>query len=80
MRPIARLLTATEVAALVRKKTPTVVKWARTGKVRAIKSPGGRGWLFHPDDVADLMKAELAPLPPVNEIEPARCITTEQAL
>lgn len=75
MRPIARLMTADEVAALVRKKAVTVVRWARTGKVRAVKSPGGRGWLFHPDDVAELMAATTQ-----NEIGPAGAGTTEQAL
>lgn len=74
MRPIARLMTADEVAELVRKKTVTVVRWARTGKVRAVKSPGGRGWLFHPDDVAELMAA------PQDEIGPAGAVNTEQAL
>jgi excisionase family DNA binding protein len=67
-------MTADEVAELVRKKTVTVVRWARTGKVRAVKSPGGRGWLFHPDDVAELMAATQ------NEIGPVGAANTEQAL
>ena len=75
MRPIARLMTADEVAGLLRKKPSTVAKWARTGKVKAIKSPGGRGWLFHPDDVAALMAATAH-----NDIGPAGAGTTEQAL
>lgn len=63
-------MTAVEVAALFNRRPTTVVKWARIGKIRAIKAPGGRGYLFHPDDVASLMEAD-RPAPTENENGPA---------
>lgn len=63
MRSITRLMKPPEVAAIFNVKPETVVKWARIGKIRAVKAPGGRGYLFHPDDVSALMQAEsVAPM------------------
>jgi excisionase family DNA binding protein len=80
MRSIARLMKAPEVAVLFHVKPGTVVKWARIGKIAAVKAPGGRGYLFHPDDVAALMDTELATAIPQNEIGPVGAANTGQAL
>ena len=41
MPPEERLLSASEVADLFQVSTHTVSRWVRTGKLRAIKTPGG---------------------------------------
>lgn len=37
-----RLMTPTEVAALFCVSVPTVIDWAQAGKVRSVRTPGGR--------------------------------------
>lgn len=40
--PRERLLTSKEVAALFRVDPKTIVRWARTGALAAVRTPGGR--------------------------------------
>jgi excisionase family DNA binding protein len=37
-----RLLTSAEVASIFGVDTKTVIRWANTGKLNAVKTPGGR--------------------------------------
>ncbi|WP_260617179.1 MULTISPECIES: helix-turn-helix domain-containing protein [unclassified Microbispora] len=57
MPPSKRLLKAREVAHLFDVEVSTVVEWARTGKIPALKTPGGREYRFRPSDVETLMSA-----------------------
>jgi excisionase family DNA binding protein len=41
-----RLLTPTEVAALLRVDPKTVTRWARAGKITSIRTPGGHRRYF----------------------------------
>lgn len=41
IRPGDKLLTPAEVAALLHVDVRTVTRWARTGKLRSIRTPGG---------------------------------------
>ena len=41
IEPDHRLLTPAEVAALLRVDPKTVTRWARTGKLSSIRTPGG---------------------------------------
>ncbi|WP_420823610.1 helix-turn-helix domain-containing protein [Streptosporangium subroseum] len=40
--PEERLLTSKEVASLFRVDPKTIVRWARTGALAAVRTPGGR--------------------------------------
>ena len=53
------LLTAEEVAAVVRQDINTIQRWARNGVVPAIKLPGGR-WRFRRDVVEAILRGEYA--------------------
>jgi len=44
--PRERLLTSQEVAALFRVDPKTVTRWARTGELTAVRTPGGRHLRF----------------------------------
>ncbi|MEU6785891.1 helix-turn-helix domain-containing protein [Nonomuraea angiospora] len=52
----ARLLKPREVARLFDVEISTVVEWARTGKIPAIRTPGGQQYRFNPDVVIALME------------------------
>lgn len=50
------LMKPADVADLFDVEPVTVVEWAKTGKIRATRTPGGR-WRFHPADVEALVAA-----------------------
>lgn len=41
-QPATRLLTPAEAAAVLRVKPGTVTRWARTGRIPGVRTPGGR--------------------------------------
>ncbi len=59
----ARLLKPREVAHLFDVEISTVVEWARTGKIPAIKTPGGQQYRFRPNDVDALLQGDEQPAP-----------------
>lgn len=52
----ARLLKPREVARLFDVEVSTVVEWARTGKMPAIRTPGGQQYRFNPDVVLSMLE------------------------
>lgn len=50
-----RLLTSGEVAALFRVDRKTVSKWAADGRVKSIRTPGGRQRRFWQSEIERLM-------------------------
>lgn len=50
-----RLLKPREVARLFDVEVTTVVEWARIGKIRSLKTPGGQQYRFRPADVEALL-------------------------
>lgn len=50
-----RLMRVSEVAALFDVEDETVRVWVRGGKLRAIRTPGGRGLRFRREDVEALL-------------------------
>lgn len=69
------LLTVKEVASVYRVEPRTIQRWAKTGRLKAVPTPGGRLKRFRAADVEALLND-----PAQNENEPARCATTGQAL
>lgn len=68
----ARLLKPKEVARLFDVEVSTVVEWARTGKIPALKTPGGQQYRFKPADVDALMEID-------SEISDGNTVTTDGA-
>ncbi len=50
MEPRYDYRTLTEAARTLKISSRTLAKWARDGKIPALKTPGGH-WRFHPDDL-----------------------------
>ncbi|MEU7457507.1 BldC family transcriptional regulator [Streptosporangium roseum] len=50
-----RLLTSEEVAAVFHVDPKTVVRWARAGLLKAIRTPGGRLLRYRPTDIRALL-------------------------
>lgn len=61
MEDAQRLLTPEEVAALFRVDPKTVNRWAATGRLTSIRTPGGRHRRFRETDVNELLN------PPADE-------------
>lgn len=59
----SRLLKPREVAHLFDVEISTVVEWARTGKIPAIKTPGGQQYRFRSNDVDALLQGDDQPAP-----------------
>lgn len=55
MPPLKRLYKTREVADLFDVSSETVIEWARTGKLRALRTPGGRDYRFRAADVEALL-------------------------
>ncbi len=55
------LLSASEVARMFRVDRKTVTQWAKSGRLKGIKTPGGSlaPWRFRKSDVETLMRAEV---------------------
>jgi excisionase family DNA binding protein len=58
MTPHEPLLTAEEVAAIVRSDPETVRRWARTDQIESVKLPGGR-WRFRRSVVDAILNGDL---------------------
>lgn len=52
-----RYMTVKEYAELMRKTDETVYRWIDTGKLHAIRNPGGKGWLIKVDSVGQTAKS-----------------------
>jgi excisionase family DNA binding protein len=52
-----RLLTPGEVAALFRVDPKTVTRWAASGRISSIRTPGGHRW-FRESEVRALLRGE----------------------
>jgi excisionase family DNA binding protein len=52
-----RLLTPTEVAALFRVDPKTVTRWATSGRIRSIRTPGGHH-RFRESDVREFLRQD----------------------
>jgi excisionase family DNA binding protein len=50
-----RLLTTSEVARLFRVDSKTVMRWAKAGQVKSIRTPGGH-WRFPSADILALLR------------------------
>jgi excisionase family DNA binding protein len=50
------LMTPSQVAAMFRVNSKTVARWARTGRISCVKTPGGHR-RFRASDVRDLLAA-----------------------
>jgi excisionase family DNA binding protein len=50
-----RLLTPAEVASLFRVDNKTVTRWANSGRLKGVRTPGGH-WRFRESDVRELMQ------------------------
>ncbi|MCL2580972.1 MAG: BldC family transcriptional regulator [Streptosporangiales bacterium] len=55
MEDAQRLLTPAEVATLFRVDPKTVNRWAATGRLASIRTPGGRARRFRETDVNELL-------------------------
>jgi excisionase family DNA binding protein len=53
--PSDRLLTPREVAVLFRVDSKTVARWAATGRIKGVRTPGGQ-WRFRESDVRDALR------------------------
>jgi excisionase family DNA binding protein len=53
--PLPELMTPGEVAAVLRVDDTTVVRWARNGRIRSIKTPGGHH-RYYAEDVEKLVR------------------------
>jgi excisionase family DNA binding protein len=53
--PSDRLLTPREVAVLFRVDAKTVARWAATGRIKGVRTPGGQ-WRFRESDVRDALR------------------------
>lgn len=62
-RPQSPLMKPDEVAVLFNVKVPTVVEWARTGKLPATRTPGGQHYRFRRSDVEALLSDDPAASP-----------------
>ena len=51
MTPLPTLLTTAEVAALFRVDESTVARWANEGRLKAIRTPGGRELRFEAAEI-----------------------------
>lgn len=56
-----RFLTTKEVRESLRVSEPTLWRWRRTGKLQALKLPGGRGVRFRETDVLKALQEEAVP-------------------
>ena len=56
-----RFLTTKEVRESLRVSEPTLWRWRRNGKLRALLLPGGRGVRFREVDVLKVLKEEAIP-------------------
>jgi excisionase family DNA binding protein len=64
------LLTPAEVANLLRVTSKTVTRWANTGKVSSVRTPGGHR-RFHMQEIDDLMrKSQEVAIPVPNTPDP----------
>ena len=63
-RSPARLLKPSVVAHLFDVEVSTVVEWARTGKMPALKTPGGQQYRFRAADVEAVLAGADAPTMP----------------
>jgi excisionase family DNA binding protein len=52
-----RLLTPAEVAVLFRVDRKTVTRWANTGLIQSIRTPGGH-WRFRESDVREFLRRD----------------------
>lgn len=70
MTQVSPFLTATEVAERLHVTAEAVRAWARTGKVDAIKLPGGREYRFRRETVEALERGEHATTPAAASVTP----------
>ncbi|HET7399064.1 MAG TPA: BldC family transcriptional regulator [Intrasporangium sp.] len=64
-----RLLTPAEVAALFRVDPKTVTRWAKAGRLTAVRTLGGHR-RYHEAEILGLMGASAAPLVAVASVAP----------
>lgn len=57
---MANLMRSSQVAELFGVDKHTVGRWANSGKIAGLKTPGGH-WRFHPDYIASLIAAAFNP-------------------
>jgi excisionase family DNA binding protein len=59
-----RVLTSPEVAQLFGVSTHTITEWARTGRLQGFRTPVGRHWRFHRQQVEQAWETLSRKVPP----------------
>lgn len=69
--PTQTYLRSAEVATLIRRNQQTVLRYTRNGLIKACK-PGGKEYLYTPEDVQDFLAASATTAPKPVEPKPSR--------